>query len=131
TLLHDLLDEQINHKNGSIEEYQQIKRLVRSLVSNEQLDDEQLLQLLPEIYNYGIRGEIAQSLPDHMMDNKDNIETWKDVIQNTDVKELTVRHHLMHAILINVHLPYMFHCAKHATTYDQVCLQLNTNTCAE
>lgn len=86
TLLHDLLDEQINHKNGSIEEYQQIKRLVRSLVSNEQLDDEQLLQLLPEIYNYGIRGEIAQSLPDHIMDNKDNIETWKDVIQNTHLK---------------------------------------------
>ena len=82
TLLHDLLDEQMSHKNGSVAEYQQIKRLVQSLTANKQVSNGQLLQLLPEIYNYGLQGEIAQSLPEHITTNKANIETWKNVIQH-------------------------------------------------
>lgn len=86
TLLHDLLDEHVSHKNGNVAEYQQIKRLVQSLTANHQISNDQLIQLLPEIYNYGLQGEIAQSLSDHITDNKDNIETWKQIIQQTNLE---------------------------------------------
>jgi len=86
TLLHDLLDEHVSHNNGSVAEYQQIKRLVQSLIANNQVSNDQLLQLLPEIYNYGLQGEVVQSLPDHITDNKENIETWKNIIQQTNLK---------------------------------------------
>lgn len=86
TLLHDILDEQIADSSGSIAEYQQIKRLVQAMISKNNITDEQLLQLLPEIYNYGLQGEIAQSLPEHITTNKDNIENWKSAIQQTSLE---------------------------------------------
>lgn len=85
TLLHDLLDEQMADNSGSIAEYQQIKRLVQSMMAKNAISDEQLLQLLPEIYNYGRQGEIAQSLPEHIESNKENIENWKSVIQQNSL----------------------------------------------
>ena len=84
TLLHDLLDEQMIDSSGSIAEYQQIKRLVQAMVANNKINDKQLLQLLPEIYNYGRQGEIAQSLPEHITTNLENIENWKSAIQQTN-----------------------------------------------
>ncbi|MFB1051847.1 YtzH-like family protein [Paraliobacillus sp. JSM ZJ581] len=75
-LLSDLLSEQAEDCCGSISEYQQIKRLVQSLMANEAVDDEYLMQVLPEIYNYGRQGEIAQNLEQHISTNQENINTW-------------------------------------------------------
>ncbi len=86
TLLHDLLDEQMVDKSGSIAEYQQIKRLVQTMMSKNYISDEQLLNLLPEIYNYGIRGEIAQCLTEHIVSNEANIEIWKNAILGTKLE---------------------------------------------
>lgn len=81
TLLHDLLDEQLTDSSASIAEYQQIKRLVESMIQKGAITDEELLQLLPDIYNYGREGENAQSLSEHIEINKENIYNWKHIIE--------------------------------------------------
>lgn len=78
-VLVDLLSEQAEDTTGSIAECQQIKRLVQSLMANQSVDDQRLTQLLPEIYNYGHQGEIAQNLEQHITTNQANIKKW---IQN-------------------------------------------------
>ncbi|RKQ29681.1 YtzH-like family protein [Oceanobacillus halophilus] len=80
TLLHDILDEQCVGCCGQVSEYQQIKRLVKNMTANNQITDEQLLQLLPEIYNYGRQGENAQNVEEHITANKNNLETWMSAI---------------------------------------------------
>ncbi|MBP1968934.1 hypothetical protein J2Z83_001028 [Virgibacillus natechei] len=86
TLLHDILDEQTADSNGQVSEYQQIKRLVQKMTANNSITDEQLLQLLPEIYNYGRQGEIAQNSPEHITTNRQNIENWLHAIQNSNLE---------------------------------------------
>lgn len=83
TLLHDILDEQCVDCCAEVSEYQQIKRLVKNMMANNQITDEQLLQLLPEIYNYGIQGENATNIEDHINENKTNIQSWMSAIENT------------------------------------------------
>ncbi|WP_077327604.1 YtzH-like family protein [Virgibacillus siamensis] len=82
-LLQDILTEQNEDCCGEISEYQQIKRLVQTMMANNTITDEQLLQLLPEIYNYGRQGEIAHNDAEHITANKEKIETWVDAIQQT------------------------------------------------
>lgn len=86
TLLHDLLDEQMIEHAGSVAEYQQIKRLIQEMIAKNKITNEQLLQLLPEIYNYGRQGEIAQNLSEHITTNVDNIELWKHAIQQVNLE---------------------------------------------
>jgi hypothetical protein len=75
TLLHDLLDEQITYKKVSIDEYKQIKKLVQSIITNRHIESE-LLNILPEIYYYGIKGENAQSFFSHIIENEHKIKRW-------------------------------------------------------
>eukprot|EP00130_Batrachochytrium_dendrobatidis_P008687 XP_006683562.1 hypothetical protein BATDEDRAFT_93320 [Batrachochytrium dendrobatidis JAM81] len=86
TLLQDILDEQAGDSTGEVSEYQQIKRLVKNMMANNQITDDQLLQLLPEIYNYGREGEIAQNVPEHITTNIDNIQSWISAIEQLDIK---------------------------------------------
>lgn len=85
-LLQDILDEQSTDVTGSVSEYQQIKRLVQKLMENSSITDEQLLKLLPEIYNYGNQGEIVQNSPEHITTNRQNIESWLSAIQQTTLE---------------------------------------------
>ncbi|SDQ41726.1 YtzH-like protein [Virgibacillus subterraneus] len=85
-LLHDILSEQTEDCCGEISEYQQIKRLVQAMMANNSISDEQLLQLLPEIYNYGRQGEIAQNDEEHITTNQENIKTWVSAIQQTNLE---------------------------------------------
>lgn len=82
TLLHDLLDEQVTFKTVSMNEYQQIKKLVQTMISNKEIDSE-LLTVLPEIYYYGIKGEIAHSFSDHITDNENKIQKWLETINRS------------------------------------------------
>lgn len=82
TLLHDLLDEQVTFKSVSINEYRQIKKLVQTMIANKEMDSE-LLTVLPEIYYYGIKGEIAQSFTDHITENENKIQKWLETINRT------------------------------------------------
>ncbi|WP_010532339.1 YtzH-like family protein [Lentibacillus jeotgali] len=85
-LLHDILTEQTEDRCGEISEYQQIKRLVQAMMANNSISNEQLLQLLPEIYNYGRQGEIAHNDEEHILSNQSNIETWVNAIQQTSAE---------------------------------------------
>nr|GGG84893.1 hypothetical protein GCM10011398_33240 [Virgibacillus oceani] len=84
-LLYDLLGEHTEYCCGEIAEYQQIKRLVQSLMAKNSITDEQLLELLPEIYDYGRQGEIAQNLTEHTTMNKVNIENWMSAITHVNL----------------------------------------------
>ncbi|OZU89581.1 hypothetical protein CIL03_00060 [Virgibacillus indicus] len=86
TLLLDLLDEQQLDSSGNVSEYQQIKRLVKSMLANNSITDEQLLQLLPEIYKYGQQGENTQNVPEHIQENEQNINNWISAIQQTNLE---------------------------------------------
>lgn len=79
-LLNELLEKHKTSNSGSIAEYQEIKSLVQSISTKNKFNDEQLLQLLPEIYNYGLQGELAQSLQEHVSTNKQNIISWTNAI---------------------------------------------------
>src|SRR5699024_11626231 len=65
-LLHDILDEHHLDHSASVAEHQQIKRIVQTILANNSISDEQLLELLPEIYNYGQKGESSRNQPDHI-----------------------------------------------------------------
>ncbi|ASN04943.1 YtzH-like family protein [Virgibacillus necropolis] len=86
TVLHDILTEQSEECCGDINEYKQIKRIIQTLMANESITDEELLSLLPEIYNYGIQGEQAQNLEEHVTTNKGNIETWTSHIIQSNLE---------------------------------------------
>ncbi|MGJ9459720.1 YtzH-like family protein [Oceanobacillus sp. CF4.6] len=87
TLLLDILDEQQSGSSASVSEYQQIERLIKSMMANHSITDEQLLSLLPDIYNYGRQGESAQSQPEHIALNKTNLDNWISAIQqNTTIE---------------------------------------------
>ncbi|WP_026907524.1 YtzH-like family protein [Paucisalibacillus globulus] len=85
-LLMDLLDEQQSECCAQVSEYQQIKRLVKSMMANNTITDEQLLQLLPEIYNYGRQGESVQNQEEHITTNIDNITNWISAIEQTNLQ---------------------------------------------
>jgi hypothetical protein len=82
TLLHDLLDEQVTYKTVSMNEYRQIKKLVQAMIANKGMDHA-LVSVLPEIYYYGIKGEIAHSFDEHITENENNIEKWLETINKT------------------------------------------------
>lgn len=86
SLLYDILTEQSEESSADIAEYKQIKRIIQTLTANESISDEQLLAILPEIYNYGIQGENAQNLEEHIITNKNNIETWTTHIHQSNLK---------------------------------------------
>lgn len=83
TLLYDLLDEHRTYTKVSLNEYQQIKRLVQTITAHNEINDKDLHYILPEIYNYSIKGELVQSLNEHIESNKQNIEKWLKTIKTT------------------------------------------------
>lgn len=85
-LLLDILDEQQTECCAQVSEYQQIKRLVKSMIANNSISNEQLLQLLPEIYNYGRQGESVQNQEEHILTNKDNITNWISAIEQNNLQ---------------------------------------------
>lgn len=86
TLLQDILHEQSSELQADVSEYQQIKRLVKTMMANNSISNETLLQLLPEIYNYGRLGENAQNMEELIHSNKDNIEQWLHAIDETTLQ---------------------------------------------
>ncbi len=82
TLLHDLLHEQLTLKSVTLNEYTQIKKLIQQLITDRTIEDE-LQMILPEIYNYGIKAELAASFDTHIQAYEHRIPTWIEIIQQT------------------------------------------------
>lgn len=85
-VLSDILTEQSDELSGEIAEYEQIKRIVQTLRAKESIADEQLLALLPEIYNFGLQGEQAQNVAEHITTNKSNMETWAACLNKSSLE---------------------------------------------
>src|SRR5699024_6308191 len=85
-LLHDILEEHHLDHAASGAEHQQIKRIVQTILANNGISDEQLLELLPEIYNYGQKGESSQSQPDDITSHQTNLESWMSAIRQTNLE---------------------------------------------
>lgn len=84
-LLYDLLDEHVIYKNGELTEFTQIKRLVQGIVSHEEIQDTELANFLPTIYNYGIEGEKVQCDIEHISSYEEEIYNWKNAIEKLTV----------------------------------------------
>ncbi|MFA1820271.1 YtzH-like family protein [Virgibacillus oceani] len=86
TLLLDLLDEQSGENSATHSEYQQIARLVTSMLDNQTIQNHEVLDMLPQIYEYGKQGESASNVTDHITNNKQNIESWISAINHITLK---------------------------------------------
>lgn len=82
SVLLDLLSEHSEECCGSVSECKQINRLVQSMIAKNSINDQQLAQLLPDIYNYSRQGEMVQDLDDHITSNQTNLKSWVNVIEN-------------------------------------------------
>jgi len=85
-LLLDLLDEHAGDSTGTSNEYQQISRLVTSMLQSGTVQDEQLLQILPQIQQYGTEGENTANISDHIINNRKNIDHWINTIDQHTFK---------------------------------------------
>ncbi|WP_036823552.1 YtzH-like family protein [Pontibacillus yanchengensis] len=81
-VLYDLLSEQSEDCCGTQAECQQIQRLVRSLLSKKNINDEDVLRILPEIYEYSLQAETSQDLNEYIMTNQPQLSQWASSIQN-------------------------------------------------
>ncbi|KGP90195.1 hypothetical protein N780_06510 [Pontibacillus chungwhensis BH030062] len=81
-VLYDLLSEHSEECCGSVSECQQIQRLVRSILTKKELQDENVLRSLPAIYDYGKAGEDSSDLSSHITSNQSQLEEWVTSIGN-------------------------------------------------
>jgi len=83
TLLHDILDEQTEDCCGSVAEYQQMNRLIKSMMANNSITSEDLKEMLPAIYDYCKQGENTKNAEEHITANKQSLKQWIGTIRNT------------------------------------------------
>ncbi|WP_062354889.1 YtzH-like family protein [Bacillus kwashiorkori] len=79
TLLKDILQNQQTDCCGAVSEYQQIERLVKSLMVNENID-QNVKAVLQEIYNYGQGGQYTNNIDNHIVENQNNLSQWVNSI---------------------------------------------------
>lgn len=84
TLLKNLLHEQITYQTVSIEEYTQIKKVIQKLMTNNIINSE-LKQILPEIYHFGIKGELVSSIKEHINNHEPQLTHWIDIIERSKI----------------------------------------------
>lgn len=78
-LLKDILQ---NHREdccGSVSECEQIERLVKSLLMNENMN-ENTKQILYDIYYYGQNGKYTQHLDNHIQEHQHQLSSWVNQI---------------------------------------------------
>src|SRR5699024_9947191 len=85
-LLHDILDEHHLDHSASVAEHQHITRIVQTILANNRIADEQLLELLQEIYNHRQKRQSTQNQPDHITYHQNNLESWMSAIRQTNLE---------------------------------------------
>lgn len=84
TLLHDLLYEQLTYSSETCYEYKKMKKLIQSLIAQRNVDQE-LLNILPEIYYYCLKGEHAYSYTSHIKEHQHKIKRWLRLINQSKI----------------------------------------------
>ncbi|WP_312095663.1 YtzH-like family protein [Niallia sp.] len=80
-LLADILSNQQMDCCGSVAECEQIERLITSLRTNDQID-QNILPILEEIHRYSEQGVNASNLDTHIHSHQDQLSQWVDGINN-------------------------------------------------
>ncbi|WP_110927263.1 YtzH-like family protein [Bacillus massiliglaciei] len=75
SLLKDILSNQQTDCCGSVAEYEQVERLIKSLMVNMDLND-QARSMLQEIYHYSQQGRNSGDIDAHITSNQGNITQW-------------------------------------------------------
>ncbi|MFS0636696.1 YtzH-like family protein [Mesobacillus foraminis] len=78
-LLKDILTNHQTDCCGSVSECEQLERLVKSLMVNNNLDSN-VKPILQEIYNYSQNGKYSADLDEHILSNQANLSSWVDDI---------------------------------------------------
>jgi hypothetical protein len=75
TLLKDILTNHQTDCCGSVAECEQVERLVKSLMVNEQIN-QNVKNILEEVYVYGQHGAQTADLDQHILSNQENLNQW-------------------------------------------------------
>lgn len=78
-ILKDIL---MNHQEdccGSVSECEQMERLIKSLLTNSNIDQSNK-QILEQIYSYSQNGKNSDNLEQHIESHQQQISQWVDVI---------------------------------------------------
>lgn len=78
-LLQDILSNHGEDCCGSVAECEQVERLVKSLMVNQNMTSE-AKPVLQEIYNYSQHGKYTSDLDEHILANQENLSNWVDDI---------------------------------------------------
>lgn len=81
SILQDILTNHQVDCCGTVSECQQIQRLIKSLLVNQQVD-EQIKNTLLDVYQYSQHGQNTKNMDVHITQHKDNLSTWIDEIGN-------------------------------------------------
>jgi hypothetical protein len=75
TLLKDILNNHSSDCCGSVSECEQVERLVKSLLTNGNIN-EQLIPTLNEVYQYGQNGKYTSDLDNHINTHQVQLSEW-------------------------------------------------------
>ncbi|MBA2873855.1 YtzH-like family protein [Thermaerobacillus caldiproteolyticus] len=74
-ILKDILSNHQTDCCGTVSECEQIERLVRSLLGNEQVGAH-VKSVLPDIYAYGQNGKYSTDLDSHILSHQQQLSEW-------------------------------------------------------
>lgn len=75
SLLKDILTNQQTDCCGSVAEYEQVERLIKSLMVNMNINED-IKTVLTEIYDYSQTGISSNNLEAHITTNQNNLSQW-------------------------------------------------------
>ncbi|HJV31004.1 MAG TPA: YtzH-like family protein [Bacillales bacterium] len=78
-ILKDILSNHQSDCCGSVSECEQLERIIKSLMVNTQID-QNVKNILQEVYKYGQNGAETQDLDQHILANQENLSHWVNQI---------------------------------------------------
>lgn len=80
-LLCDILDEHQSNSSGTPNEYAQLERLAASILTQKDLSDQDIQDVLTGIQQYGKKGTAVSDCAKHIEDHQDQISHWVSTVQ--------------------------------------------------
>ncbi|HJV17225.1 MAG TPA: YtzH-like family protein [Bacillales bacterium] len=78
-ILKDILSNHQSDCCGSVSECEQLERIIKSLMVNTQID-QNVKNILQEVYIYGQNGAETQDLDQHILANQEKLSHWVNQI---------------------------------------------------
>ncbi|MBO9130877.1 YtzH-like family protein [Bacillus sp. 165] len=74
-ILKDILTNHQTDCCGTVSEYEQLERLIKSLMTNDNVNNE-MKNMLPDMYSYSQSGKNASDLDQHITSHQDELSNW-------------------------------------------------------